>query len=96
MARFISTVIARSDANCYLGTGSDGDFCVFTLDGFAEDLDVGDRVRSDFDGDEGSATWATNLTKEIEVYLHYESWGCTKQQALELLLRLGNPTHIYT
>lgn len=96
MARSISKIIAKSDKGVYLGTYKDGDFCIFSSDAYFEELDVGDKVSGSFDGDDGSATWGKNLTQDIDVYLYYESWGMSKAQALEMLARLNNPTHIYT
>lgn len=91
----VSKIVAMNDRGVYMGTDLDGDYCVFSSDSYADNLQIGDRVRGAFHSD-GSASWGKNLSRDVEVFLYYESWGCGQRQAFELLACLNRPTHIYT
>ena len=88
-------IIAKSDRSVFVGTETDGGFCVLSLDD-SVDIELGDVLRGTFDDSDGLFKDVYNETQQETVHICVENWGCSQQVAFGFIHRLNRPTKIWT
>ncbi len=89
------TVTAKSDKSVFAAVDADGNYVIISLDDI-RDIELGDVLSGDFDGDGNLSKTVRNVTQGHEVRICLEDWECNRAHALEQLQRIGSPSQIFT
>ncbi|NBC66718.1 MAG: hypothetical protein GVY07_13810 [Bacteroidetes bacterium] len=88
------TIVAKSDRSVFIGLTKNEDFVVVSIDDIKE-ISLKDVLESESWGEDRNFNkHVKNITKNEEVKIFVEDFGCSKESALSLLKNKGSPNRI--
>ena len=83
-------VVAKGANNLFMGEDTNGDFCIFQLDGRGT-VEMDDILQGVFDDSDGLRKTVTNFTQQCNVRIYLDQWSCARVVALDRFRRLNAP-----
>lgn len=78
-------IVAAAVIGSFIAADPNGSYVVITLDD-TKDIEVGDVLAGSFTDSDGLFKTVRNVTRREEVRICLESWDCTLDQAIKLIL----------
>ena len=79
-------IVAAAVIGSFIAADPNGSYVVITLDD-TKDIKVGDVLAGSFTDSDGLFKTVRNVTRREEVRICLESWDCTLDQAIKLILK---------
>jgi hypothetical protein len=89
-------IVAINDGEVYAGLNiDDGDYYIISLNE-SKIIEINDILSGDFDSSKPFKRNIYNETRNYNVNIYLESWHCSLNATVDLLLHLGSPTRVFT